>query len=552
MLMIDLNQISERSYILRIVNMRIPALLLILFPLTAFADRPGVKYLFPPLPPGVECTDTGQINFLSATNELLVKSAKVAALAAVKENLKTFCEWNRMDRYLDQGSHIFRDQVKNSPFKTHEVLKKRMEFRYRQAKDAGNLDLAANIFTGYLKENASFNNDVWTNSLLGHEKLKLAYVTSFFYEVKRNAAEEHSMPSLAASMVESLEAPFLQDNTYSLPKYSLTKPMPAIGMDKKAAACAYLSFTAAADCIGAVEALEPYVSIYQRQDSKYMVAPLPLIKKALADRTITEGLKTAATNIWKKVRDDKFGPTDNVFDELKSAFILHGMEPKLAAEKALLSLGAISSGGPNFVLRGDQKQATRFPNSCSASGGCNPNFIYLSAIAEGMVHGDTYKMRAEKPSLYSLPAQHSFPCDSGKTYHFWSMAALTHEMMKQDYSAEGARAAVYLSQLGYQMHRPIQSDDQKTKLLEKARFGTLENSTRIDLTLAAAGTRFGADISQGKDPSSHDLSKGLYEMIRDGGERPNEQKNSTFLFGDQSLTEQWVDDLAPGTAFSQY
>src|SRR5262249_21539205 len=148
----------------------------------------------------------------------------------------------------------------------------------------------------------------------------------------------------------------------------------------------------------------------------------------------TKALQNVAVNLWHKIEARSFGSTDNIFSALSSELQRDGFDKSSANQKAVEILGAIGTGGAQFAGRVNRDEIINFPASCKAPNHCNLNSVFMAAIAEGMVHADTLKMMDKEASPYSLPAGAGFPCDSGKSYHFWMAAVLEQELEKKGHS----------------------------------------------------------------------------------------------------------------------
>lgn len=502
----------------------------ILVPTQLFADDQNLAQV-------AVCQNSGQVNLFRPDNVPFTDLSRHLAAEAIAVDLKAFCEWNRMDRMIDT-LRLYIYDVKAMDLFLDE---------YRALKLNGNLPGAIALLKPYASH---YNDDAWVRSLFGPAALKRTNIETFFSEVKKNTKNSSDLSLFSGEMVKALNTPFPQE--MKLMDYELDQASPKPSASVRLAACAYLSLMDALSCSKAVEALYPYVDRYIPYGRGLVTTALPLVKNTLTNSRLTKGLQAAAVSLWKKIQNNSFSHEDNIFDEIRTALEATGLTKKEAEDEALQALGVIATGGPNFARRANLLDIKTFPICVDAGfiDSCNPNFVFLSAIAEGIAHADMLKMESAKdPSLYSLPQGYTFPCDAGKPYHFWMAAALTRELQKLGHKSGGARAAVYLSQMGYQTGRPYNA--KTDELFNRPRFGTLENSSRIDLVLAAAGTRFGADVGDGKSSKPVSLQEALRQNVLAGGTRPNSKSPPEFVLNEQSKL-QWADDMAPKQAFTYF
>ncbi len=433
------------------------------------------------------------------------------AKEAIRKDFQGFCEWNRMDRMAADKAFDLQE--------------------YRKLKTTGDRDAAA--------QKMNLGGDPWITSLMGHPHLKKMGTTHFsvlceYYPRALECAGEFS---------KALEKTYPVTNynvrNYDSEKY-IQRPVSDGDKTKLQLACTMFSPKSFLSCRSASSDLVDILTI------RAGVTGVPLIVDTMKDPTITKALQRVSLKLWQRIEKQTFEKNADIYSELTAELMKDGFKEKEARKKAVLILGAIATGGPNFVKRINSSSVAEFPKSCQSKPGCNLNGIYMQAIAEGMVHGDTFKMQLKEPSLYSLPPGTDFSCDIGKSYHFWLSAALTDRLMDLGHSADTARAVVYASEVGYQLGGA--NSERGNSALAKPRYGSIENGIRMDLNLAAAGTYFGASVEN--PPNSLPLKNGLLKMMDAGNSTPYET-GKKFEVSVGNVTE-WMDRVGAKAAFALY
>lgn len=464
---------------------------------------------------GEMCKNTGQI-WMPFEQIQWVELDRQIAKEAIRKDFKGFCEWNRMDRAVKR---------KDLP-------------EYRSIKATGDRAAAA-------KKISRFSSSEWHGSMLGHPILKLNVGTEFNL-VCPDPTIDNIAISCAANISDALAQNYPHTN-YSLPDYQVKENKPSGSATKLQAACIAFSPKNMLDCGSATEDLLEHLKIYSGlSENAALIVGVPFLQEVLADKRITSALKNLSVKLWRKIEKKEFEENANIFSDLNYELMGAGFSLEEARKKSLQILGAISTGGPNFYLRVNSEEIISFPKSCKEKPGCNLNGIYLQAIAEGMVHADTYKMMADAPAPYSLPGGSDFQCDIGKSYHFWFSAALTDRLMEQGHQANAARAAVFAAQVGYQLGG---ADSERGKnALAMPRYGSVENGIRMDLNLAAAGTVFGAQINN--PPDVLPLKDGLLKTIDAGNTTPFSSDTEFHLTTGNVM--EWMDRVGAKAAFGSY
>lgn len=449
------------------------------------------------------CSNTGQVVPGIEDNKTWVGLLKELAIEAASKDFKGFCEWNRMDRFTGTAKKF---------------SSSKSVWNYREAKAAGDKDGGANA----LSETVVFN--PWMASMLGHEKLKNSTkneLPTYFKE----ACKSVDMNECSKLLARDLSATNLKAN-YDVPKYTSSGPI-KVKTSEILGVCTFLDFSAVLGCQSASEKVLKLIEIHRDAREPNMsaeIAGVPLIQDALSNKKITEPLKRVAANLWSKISAKKFEANENIFSDLVSEFKKEGFSEADAKKEAVNVLGAISTGGPNFALRINQDDVNQFPKKCIERS-CNLNSVFMSAIAEGMVHADTLKMKGSNPSTYSLPEGAGFPCDIGKSYHFWMSAALSNRLVQEGSSQAAAKSAVYAAHLGY--HLRSSADLRSNNVLGMARFNSIENGIRMDMTLAAAGASFGSRLDSIGTSEDLKMKEVFIKMMQKSGTNPS-SKDSKF------------------------
>lgn len=351
---------------------------------------------------------------------------------------------------------------------------------------------------------------------------------------------ERRLQSFAQTMSENLKSSFPRD--YKTPNYGKGRVQSLSPVERMALCKGVTSMVETPGCASALGKLMPKLEVVVSGAS---VLDPELQQKTIADQKITRALQNVATSLWDKIGARSFTGSDNIYDDLLKELHKEGFSGEEAKDKALQIMGALSTGGPNFSLRGPVSDLESFPQ-CPNS--CNPNYVFLSAIAEGLVHADTLKMNSSS-KLYSLPSNVDFPCDSGKGYHFWMSAYYANQLTKEGVQAQSAQSAVYVSHLGYHIARREQRDENgDNNLLSMGRFTSPENGVRMDLVLASSGARFGAE---GANTSAKISVREAYiETLKAGNADTSQEDWRTPA--DPRKYYKWLDRVGARTALESF
>lgn len=471
------------------------------------------------------CVFNGQLGLGFDNTEHWIELTKQLAIEGAEKDLKGFCEWNRMDRSMSGIARTLEDKEK-----------------YRNSKNAGARDQAAR----QLIEVDPGLADKWERSMMGHPDLK-NLAESGFKNICGGLGKATQCSKKIADKITELQ------NNKSGTKYSYMTlayeymPLPDISSAKISAACLYLSPTSVFGCTGAAK---DAMQILTTDGGSPETTGVAFIQETLSDPKITNALQRVSASLLNKVADKSFKSGDNIFSDLTKELQNDGFDSKAAKKMATKILGAIATGGPNFYLRVDKKDIEEFPDACKKGKGCNPNAVFMAAIGEGLALADTVMMQNNYSSVYSLPQGAAFPCDSGKTYHFWLSAALADRLVDMGHSSESARAAVLMAQVGYQLVPRGEEATREKKMLTIPRFGAVENGVRMDLNLAAAGASFGKSLSSRTGAEPIKLKEGFIQTIKDSNTSPSTAKDS-FL-GETAETYEWLKRTAVSTVNSYY
>lgn len=479
----------------------------------AFADSDD------PLPRA--CRFTGQVFPLSmadgTVSEDFVRITKVSAIRSAKTDFQGFCEWNRMDR----ASGVFRDSSD-----------------YIAAKREGDRDRA-----GALIGRPPFFTP-WERSLLGNAEAKKGPEDSSMLSLRHQVDPKRFTGIVAGRLSD----PRLEGTNRLQDHRGLRDArIHEVSTVERMAACKMVTGTInVLSCSSSLERLIPMMPTHGA-----ILAP-KLIRETLGKRSYTKALQKVAASLWARLDSKNFSPESNIYDELQDAFRETGFDPAEARRASLEVLGTISTGGANFFHRLDQESKTDieyFPDRCLGGKSCDLNAVFLTAIAEGISHADTIKMRNRPAKPYSLPGNMDFPCDSGKSYHFWMSAYFANKLREQGSSREGARSAVYTSHLGYHAaRRSLAGNSDEVEMLKMGRYTSPENGLRMDMVLSAAGATFGSDLD-GASNAVFDGHGAYIKMLEEGDTDPT-RRDGHLRSPSNFLT--WVQRLSPRTALDSF
>lgn len=446
--------------------------------------------------------DDGQIAAGPTSSPVDVRLAREFAVRSASRDLRSFCVWNRMQRAADLAA---RDPILGSALRRHRFNGDRRAYE----------DILIQVyslpFIGW---------DPWAVSMLGSPRVKEDVRHATF--ATRLLSGHESPGNAALDVPEWLRAFETRPTAHpdALP-FMAYRRMPDVSLAMRSAACAqFSSLSNVGQCASALDVLKPLLAVADSGTGTATIG-ISILKEALSDE-YSEGLRLAAIGAFRRMRDGSLPPQANVFDDVKNGFIEGGSGPEDAEDRAFVALAAISTGGPNVLTRAShQERAT--PN-VYREGRVKSNAIYLQALAEAMVHLDTQAMLREHSRPYSMPAGFSFPCDAGKSYHFWSNAHLARELAKRGFKTEATRSALAIAHIAYQLGGFEGSERNSDRIFIAPRYGVVENGIRLDMTLAAAGAGFGADRARGRG-SSHEAGRGFALFLQKGSDDPEASPN---------------------------
>lgn len=480
-------------------------------------------------------TSEGAVAYKPTNSVSEVAMAKSQAIKAASKNMKAFCEWNRMDR-LATG-----------------LAPEELD-RYRRAKTEG-MSQAEDVIiereTKWLEMMRSKGypdpiNDPWKRSLRGTARLKESDASSFLY-----TGTSGTKKATAAEILKAFSKPFPKSTKFQAPVYQEWPGNIKPASSEKIQSCMYFSVLNSVTCAGNLTSLEQFLTkhIPEHQLNTPTVG-VPVLKKVLTDPSYAEGLRRATVKVYERLTSGQSDPGANIFDDVQAGFTEAGLSQQEATEKTWDTMMLLAIGGPNFSPRTDVE--SQFLGKLQ-KGTTNLNAISLQALAEAVPNMDSMKMKMEPASLYSLPKGVKFGCDSGKGYYFWMTAYLTRMLIKEGSSPEAARIAVFNTHLGYHLGGGGGQRGPE-QLLGAARFGSVENGVRMDVTLATAGTQFGADHYAGVI-KKYDLNKTYLDLLESGGTTPTSDRSGVknlFLNDRKSFMFSWLDNIAPKSIFNSF
>jgi hypothetical protein len=222
------------------------------------------------------------------------------------------------------------------------------------------------------------------------------------------------------------------------------------------------------------------------EEAKFLMAPV-LTAKDVHDRVLKEpqyqeGIRRAAIKILARGSDDVISPSTNLFDDVKAGFLEAGTKSESVDGLTWDVMAVLAAGGPNV----GQRLWTYKTDPVN-----NTTRIALTAIAEIIPLYDSIKLETQK-SHYSLPPGVNSTCDSGKSYHFWMTAYLARKAALASKNPSAAASAAYISNVAYQALAGGVGWRSPGQVFQNERFGPIENGIRMDLSLAAAGAKYGA------------------------------------------------------------
>ena len=466
---------------------------------------------------------------MSADQFSEVLAAQKAAELDASKDLKSFCAWNRMTRASFQKSAAA---------------------DVKEAKASGDQQKAA----AALRESVKNETAPWQISMYGDPSLKTAALkkTALYTPC---ADGKGSCRASFGDVRDQLAKPFPKSNVpYELDEFQKGSSISTVA-PLRAALCSKVSgqVMGCSSALGSVlETMTPYHAA-----NGTVVIPGKTVYDVATNPEYTEGLRRTFIKMQNRMADPVVTKGANLFDDVLSSFKESGMTGKAAEDAAWETLGALAASGPNMGARLSGYDHTNLKDTKG-----NPNKIALIAIAESIPFLDSVMISQNTPSLYSLPAGVSFPCDSGKDYHFWMAAYLTRKLVKEGYSSKDARAASFTAQVGYNLYGDIggigggdsaRSESRNPNNLGNfSRYEATENGFRMDLNLGSAGARFGADQANGKTDGQYDVQKGFQDSLASGGVQPAGYEKSWYLPNRISSGLQWMENMNVKSIYQEF
>lgn len=216
-----------------------------------------------------------------------------------------------------------------------------------------------------------------------------------------------------------------------------------------------------------------------------------------------DGLRLAAFNLWSRVESQRTPKAnENLFLVLQKSFEEAGFSRNDSLEWTWKTLGLISSKGTGI--------GPALWSWTQGRGGALA--FYMATIAHA---SDILDLRGfSKNRLWSLPLPHRTHFWTGKSYHFWMSAFLTHHLVKKGFSRKAAARAVWICQLGYQYGSKTVGRDPNKAFLLDSRTSDYHLGIRMDLVMSSAGIYFGKNFSgqTSGDPPEIDLTAALLAL----------------------------------------
>ncbi|RYZ86314.1 MAG: hypothetical protein EOP06_14710 [Proteobacteria bacterium] len=429
---------------------------------------------------------------------LLIHDLKEKAVESATSDLKSFCEWNRMAR-------------------ASTLSKQSQTAEFQRAATEGDEDAAVVAVAAGINPQ---DMDPWKYSLLGHPKLKLLALNKLsFYAGSAfggGAIRNASLQDIKAGF----EAPWpKRDTDYDIGP--LTKVQDVTQPTYKAAAlCLATGSSAVGPCSTALSKNLEDMALYRPEGQKYLlISPVGPFKRTTSSVALTDGLRRGALKVIQRIEAKDPGP--GLLADLTAGFKESGLSAVDADNAAWDTLATLANSGPNFNKRTPQMLPFFLGDINHPEPGFRPNanYVALTALAELLPIADAIGMDRPNPRLYTLPENTVFPCDSGKTYHFWMSAYLARRRIKEGIAPEDAASAAYASSVGYQLMRDVLTDPDKAagEVKLNNRFGNGDVGTRIDLVLAAGGARFGSNEAQNQNLN---LARAFTKVLEGSPETP--------------------------------
>jgi len=479
------------------------------------------------------CGLKGQVMPMSTENKDNVLVAQQVAMQASMIDMKSFCEWNRMGR-VAKGT-------------TGTVLE-----QYNMARAEGNKEEAANILaptadtnhwkasiSGHpLLKNKSRDSDLFSQYLPDGTTAKLS-IDDLVTFAETGKLFSEGRPTFGVKPGREFEVDDTMEKERSLSSAEKLERSTQISSASKMGACAYIGrLTSISSCSKNLDEILKYATPSGGKEGG--TTAYPSFKKVLTSKDYAPGLKRAFLKLHQQFKSRKV--SGDLFSDIQSSFVESGNSLNEARDKAWEVMAVLSASGPNM---GQRVWKSVYFNK-------NPNAAYLIGIAAMVPHLDTDAMMASPSRLYSLPHGVDFPCDSGKSYHFWMAAYLSRMLVKNGSSPQDATAASYISEIGYQT-KSESAGRSPSSVSQWQRFGDTEIGVQIDLNLAAAGAHYGADQASKNlnKKVRYNLTENLRNSINNMGVSPTGGADSwkNRWLGSSVI---WLDNFSPLSILKSY
>lgn len=267
------------------------------------------------------------------------------------------------------------------------------------------------------------------------------------------------------------------------------------------AACAQMSVLKAISCGNAVSEIISLARYRQK-----MILPQIWVEFSESE-DLREGLRRMALRMIERIKNPRQSPA-NVLSELVQSYQEAGMNTRDATDSAWKILALFGNGGHNT---GYQLQFFDFPNP-------GPALVSMHVFATALTLID-FQQNSVGQSHYAYPTEVIGSCLTPKPYHFWLSAYFARRLRQAGYSEDVSAMASFIAAKAYQVNRDIGNQKVKAfnELLEKPKFHPSNQVIRVDLTLAAAGSRFGAQ-SAGGTTWKLNLPSALQTLVASAGE----------------------------------
>jgi hypothetical protein len=309
------------------------------------------------------------------------------------------------------------------------------------------------------------------------------------------------------------------------------------------------SFQTIAECYSAgkkiLKNMTPREVVIKNQNG--LVTPpfvqVGLINKVMTNQLYDKGLRLAALKMLERLKRNDSENNSSLITDLIDSYVESGQDRATAKELAWDVIGLISTAGPNLASRlGGLVYGPENAQTITAL------TVIASAIPKlDFKHGNS-------GHLYSYPMNVQTTCDNGKPYHFWMAAYLSREAAKESEDPQGAAAAAFASEKGYQL-LSNQSQRKKGAILTHPSIDPATNIVRTDLVYAAAGAVYGVNSLTSDLETVIDVNQGLKRMNAEAKYLlpiSNEQARLFYNGGGVAALSRWNSIFSPNTAYDNY